>query len=113
MSRIHAMASAITSPQSSEGVSDLIPDPAGSRIPAECHLIRPLPLEDLLVRRADLHERIERRARLFDLAGVCLERHLLSGEEIVLVPPLPLNRVRSRHLHVVRLLLAAPVGDVT
>src|ERR1700741_822423 len=74
--------------------------------------LRPRTLEDLLIGRAHLDERVERRARLLDLAGVRLERHLLPCQEIVLVPALPLNRVRAGQLEVVRLHLPGRVGDV-
>ena len=41
-----------------------------------------------------------------------LERHLLARHQVVLVPPLPLDRVRARQLEIVGRHLPGGIGDV-
>src|SRR6266540_1843490 len=82
----------LIAPLDGEGVAALV----GARIGG------PLALEDLLLRRADLDERVERGSFFHDFSRVCLERHLFAGNEVVLVPSLPLDGVWAGQLEVIR-----------
>src|SRR5215208_2799283 len=57
-------------------------------------ILGPRPFEDLLSGSADLDQRVERGPFFHDFSRMCLERHLLTRDEVVLVPPEPLNRVQ-------------------